>query len=205
MSVSDKQIFDKLREMSGGKLTQEQVDGLNAVIQAGHRESIIQAFALGTDDVDMHVSLDGMNLIAGFEGFRDTAYKDIAGVWTIGFGTTVYPNGVRVKNGDTCTREQALLWKKHDIEFFERHVNRIITVPLTQRQFDAVVSLVYNIGVKAFEDGTVDDLINAGNIKEATEVWAKYNKARNPKTGKLEVSQGLVNRRTAEIAYFTGK
>lgn len=205
MSASDKQIFDKFREMSGGKLTQEQVDGLNAVIRAGHRASIIQAFSLGEDDVDMHVSLDGMKLIAGFEGFRSVAYKDIAGVWTIGFGTTVYPNGVRVKKGDTCTREQALLWKKHDIEFFERHVNRIITVPLTQRQFDAVVSLVYNIGVKAFEDGTVDDLINAGKHKEAVEVWAKYNKARNPKTGKLEVSQGLVNRRTAEIAYFTGK
>lgn len=205
MSVTDKEIFDKFRAMSGGKLTQEQVDGLNAVIAAGHRADVIAAFAIGSNDVDMHVSLDGMKLIAGFEGFRDKAYRDIAGVPTLGFGTTRYPDGTPVKMGDTCTLEQALLWKKHDIEFFERHVNRIITVPLTQRQFDAVVSLVYNVGVAAFESGKVDDLINQGRLKEAVEVWAKYRNARNPKTKKLEVSQGLVNRRNAEIAYFTKK
>lgn len=202
MSVTDKEIFDRFREMSGGSLTQAQVDGLNAVLAASKREDVIKAFALDLDDVDMHVSLDGMNLIAGFEGYRNKAYKDIAGIWTIGFGTTVYPDGTKVKAGDTCTREQALMWKKHDIAFFEKHVNRIITRGLKQNQFDALVSLVYNVGVSAFESGKVDDLINAGKFQEATEVWAKYNKARNPKTKKLEVSQGLVNRRNAEIAYF---
>lgn len=205
MSITDKQIFDKFREMSGGKLTQEQVNALNAVIAAGHREDVIKAFQLSDNDVYMTTSLDGMKLIAGFESYRDKAYRDVAGVPTIGFGTTVYPNGTKVKMGDTCTKEQALLWKKNDIAKFEKHINDIITVPLKQNQFDALVSLVYNIGPTAFKTGSVDDLINAGNIKEALEVWAKYNKARNPKTGELEVVPGLQNRRNAEIAHFTGK
>ena len=197
----DKAIFDRFREMAGGKLTQEQVNALNAVIAAGHREEIKKAFQV-TDDVYMTTSMDGMRIIAGFESFRDKAYKDVAGVPTIGFGTTVYPNGTKVKMGDTCTKEQALMWKKNDIANFEKHINDIITVPMKQNQFDALVSLVYNIGPTAFKSGSVDDHINSGNIKTALEVWAKYNKARNPKTGKLEVVPGLQNRRNAEIAYF---
>jgi len=197
----DKAIFDRFWEMAGGKLTQEQVNALNAVIAAGHREEIKKAFQV-TDDVYMTTSMDGMRIIAGFESFRDKAYKDVAGVPTIGFGTTVYPNGTKVKMGDTCTKEQALMWKKNDIANFEKHINDIITVPMKQNQFDALVSLVYNIGPTAFKSGSVDDHINSGNIKTALEVWAKYNKARNPKTGKLEVVPGLQNRRNAEIAYF---
>lgn len=197
--MSDKKIFDRLREMSGGKLTQEQVDGINAVIAAGHREDIRKAFSI-TDDVYMNVSLEGMQLIAGFEGYRSTAYLDSAGIWTIGFGTIKYPNGVRVKKGDTCTREQALMWKKHDIAYFEKKVNDIITVPLKQGQFDALVSFVYNIGETAFANGRVDDFINAGKTEEALKVWASYNKARV--RGVLTPIAGLTNRRNAEIAYF---
>ena len=199
MSVTDKEIFDKFREMAGGKLTKEQVEALNAVIAAGQREEVIKAFAIH-DDVYMTTSLKGMQIIAGFESYRSTAYKDSVGVWTIGFGTTVYPNSKKVSQGDTCTKEQALMWKAHDVAFFERHINRIITVPLKQNQFDAIVSLVYNIGVRAFEDGSVDNLINAGKIEEALTVWAKYNKGRIG--GVLKPIAGLTNRRTAEIAHF---
>lgn len=201
MSVTDKDIFDKFRAMAGGSLTAEQVKGLNAVIAAGHRQNIIAAFAIN-DDVYMYTSMEGMTVLAGFEGYEKVAYKDIAGVWTIGFGTTRYPDGTKVKQGDVCTKDQALLWKKHDIEFFENHVNRIITVQVKQNQFDALVCLVYNIGVAAFEKGSIDNHINEGRIDKALEVWAEYRNARNPKTGKLEVSKGLVNRRNAEIALF---
>lgn len=199
--MSDKELFDRLREMSGGTLTQQQVDGVNAVLTAGLSGAIREMFKV-VHGVTMSVSLNGMAILAGFEGFRADAYLDGAGVWTIGFGTTIYPNGIRVKKGDTCTREQALIYKKHDVQFFEKHVNRIITVPLKQNQFDALVCLVYNIGVGAFESGSVDNLINSGKVAEAVSVWSKYRNVRNPKTGKLEVSKGLVNRRTAEISLF---
>lgn len=201
MSVTDKDIFDKFRQMAGGSLTQEQVDGLNAVIRAGQRQQVIDMFAI-YDDVYMTTSLEGMALIAGFEGYKDKAYLDGAGVWTIGFGTTVYPDGSRVKKGDSCTYDQAIMWKKHAIAGFEKAVNEIITVPMKQNQFDALVSLTYNIGATAFHKSSIDDLINAGKTSEALEVWAKYRNIRNPKTNKLEVSKGLVNRRTAEIEYF---
>lgn len=197
--MSDKQIFDRLREMSGGRLTQDQVNGINAVIEAGHRAEIRKAFEL-SDDVYMTTSLEGMHLIAGFEGYRSVAYLDSASVWTIGFGTIKYPNGTRVKKGDTCTKEQALMWKKHDIAYFEEKVNKIITVPLKQGQFDALVSFVYNIGETAFANGRVDDLINTGKTEEALKIWASYNKARV--SGVLRPIAGLTNRRNAEIAYF---
>lgn len=197
--AEDKRIFDKFREMSGGRLTVEQVNALNAVLYAGHREDIKRAFEI-SDDVYMTTSLAGMNLVAGFEGYRDKAYRDSAGIPTIGFGTTRYPNGELVKMGDTCTRDEALLWKQHDIKDTEKWVNEIITVPLKQHQFDALVSFVYNIGPTAFREGSVDDYINKGDLKSATEVWAKYNKARV--SGKLTVIKGLDNRRKAEIAYF---
>ena len=92
------------------------------------------------------------------------------------------------------------MWKKHDIAYFEKKVNDIITVPLKQGQFDALVSFVYNIGETAFANGRVDDFINAGKTEEALKVWASYNKARV--RGVLTPIAGLTNRRNAEIAYF---
>ena len=86
------------------------------------------------------ISEIGLKLIAQFEGCYLQAYLCPANVWTIGIGTTVYPNGVKVKKGDKCTEEQALKYLRHDLKSFEKTVNDSVKVPLSQNQFDALVS-----------------------------------------------------------------
>lgn len=114
----------------------------------------------------------------------------------------MYPNGNAVRQGDKITKAQSTEYTENAVAIFEKAVNRLIKVPLTQMQFDALVIFVYNIGATAFVAGTVDDKLNAGNIDAAIATWAQYNKVRNAKTGKLEVDKGIVNRRAAEIKIF---
>jgi len=99
-----KHIFDFLRKISGGKLTQKQVDAADKLIATAY-DDLNDMLGIATDE--MHISPSGINLICNFEGKRLTAYDDGVGVWTIGFGTTVYPNGIKVMKGDTCTEAQA--------------------------------------------------------------------------------------------------
>lgn len=84
-----------------------------------------------------------------FEGYRDVAYRDSAGVLTIGFGTTR-----NVKEGMTCTEEQAERWLREDLELAERFVSTIPEID-TQGKFDAVVDFVYNLGIGNFESSTL--------------------------------------------------
>ncbi|MBL4859521.1 MAG: lysozyme, partial [Acinetobacter sp.] len=134
-----KQIFDYLRKISGGTLTQKQVDAANQVITTATDSAVADMLGLAIDQ--MVVSLFGVDLICGFEGKRLTAYDDGVGVWTIGFGTTVYPNGIKVKKGDTCTEAQAKAYMTYDLKKFEAAVNNSVKMPLNQNQFDALVSL----------------------------------------------------------------
>ena len=85
----------------------------------------------------MSVSNKGVDLICEFEGKRLVAYDDGVGIWTIGFGTIKYPNGTRVKKGDTCTLDQAKEYMRHDLIEFEHTVNSSVKVPLNHNQFDA--------------------------------------------------------------------
>jgi len=144
----------------------------------------------------MHVSPSGVDLICNFEGLRLKAYDDGVGVWTIGFGTTKYPNGIRVKKGDTCTLDQAKAYMQNDLKSFEQTVNNTVKVPLSQNQFDALVSLAYNIGSTAFKNSTLVRQLNEGNYKAAANqfnVWVNAGGKR---------MQGLVNRRAAERTLF---
>ncbi|TCM62290.1 GH24 family phage-related lysozyme (muramidase) [Acinetobacter calcoaceticus] len=144
----------------------------------------------------MKTSNFGVNLICGFEGKRLTAYDDGVGVWTIGFGTTIYPNGLKVKKGDTCTEAQAKQYMQNDLKKFESAVNSAVTVELTQNQFDALVSLAYNIGSGAFSKSTLVRKLNAKDYKGAAtqfDVWVNAGSKR---------MQGLVNRRAKEKAVF---
>ena len=189
-----KMIFDKLRELCGGSLTQKQVDATNEVIASATDSTIADMLGIAIDQ--MVVSLFGIDLICGFEGLRLKAYDDGVGVWTIGFGTTIYPNGIRVKKGDTCTEAQAKAYMAHDLKKFESTVNRAVTVPLNQNQFDALVSLAYNIGIGAFSKSTLVKKLNAGDIRGAAEqfdVWVNAGGKR---------MQGLVNRRVKEKGIF---
>ncbi|MFX5276963.1 lysozyme [Acinetobacter baumannii] len=141
----------------------------------------------------------GLNLIKGFEGKRLNAYDDGVGVWTIGFGTIKYPNGVRVKKGDTCTEQQAETYLKNDLTKFEVAINKLVKVPLTQNQFDALVSLTYNIGSGAFKNSTLLKKLNKGDYQGAADQFLVWNKAGG------KVMKGLVRRREAERALFLKK
>lgn len=175
-----KQFFDEARKIAGGKLTQSQVDQLNVVV----------------DDLTpgKTTSASGIDLICSFEGLRLNAYDDGVGVWTIGYGTTII-NGVKVKKGDTCTEAQAKQYMASDLKKFEAAVNKV-QVPLNQNQFDALVSLAYNIGTSAFASSTLLKKLNSGDYKGAAAQFDVWNKAGG------KVMKGLVNRRAKEKALF---
>lgn len=144
----------------------------------------------------MKISNNGLNLIKQFEGLRLNAYDDGVGVWTIGYGTIKYPNGVRVKRGDKITQAQADQYIANDVATFERAVNMLVNVPLNQNQFDALVSFTYNLGATNLAASTLLKKLNSKDYKGAAAEFPKWNKAGG------KVMTGLVRRRKAEMELF---
>lgn len=150
-----------------------------------------------------HISDTGLNLIKSFEGLAKKgedglihSYRCIAGRWTIGYGST---KGVR--SGMRITEQEAEERLAEDLKTFENDVKRYVQVPLTQNQFDSLVSLVFNIGGANFSKSTLVKKINKGLYDEVPEQILRWNKARV--AGELKVVRGLVRRRTAEAALFS--
>lgn len=144
----------------------------------------------------MKISKAGLDLLKVYEqgphgGFARKAYKCSGGVWTIAWGHT---RGV--KEGDTCTAEQADAYLLDDVAFAEGAVNRLVEVPLTQPQFDALVCLVFNIGAGAFAGSTLLRLLNAGDYTGAANQFPRWNKSKGV------ILNGLVARRADEKALF---
>jgi lysozyme len=190
--VNSKIIFDYLRKLSDGVLTQAQVIATDKLLSIDF-DAVKNMLGIPES---MSVSNKGVDLICEFEGKRLAAYDDGVGVWTIGFGTIKYPNGVRVKKGDTCTLDQAKEYMRHDLIEFEHTVNSSVKVPLNQNQFDALVSLAYNIGSNAFKSSTLVKKLNTGDYQGAADqfnVWVNAGGKR---------MQGLVNRRDREKLLF---
>ncbi len=190
--MNSKDIFDYLRKLSGGVLTQAQVIATDKLLSIDF-DAVKNMLGIPES---MSVSNKGVDLICEFEGKRLVAYDDGVGIWTIGFGTIKYPNDVRVKKGDTCTLEQAKEYMRHDLIEFEHTVNSSVKVPLNQNQFDALVSLAYNIGSNAFKSSTLVKKLNTGDYKGAADqfnVWINAGGKR---------MQGLVNRRDREKLLF---
>lgn len=141
---------------------------------------------------NMKTSENGINLIKRFEGIKLQAYKPTPNdVWTIGYGHT---NGV--KRGDVITTEQAVEFLKKDIVIYENAVNRLVNIELTQNQFDALVSFVFNIGVGAFKKSTMLKFLNANHIPLAAGQFDRWNKQKG------KVLDGLKARRKAEKELF---
>ena len=148
----------------------------------------------------MKCSDQGRALIQSFESCRLTAYRDGGGVLTIGWGHT----GTEVVPGMTITQSQAEALFGDDIADFERDVNSLVKVPLTQGQFDALVSFSYNCGsdidddtrAEGLGDSTLLRLINAENFADAANEFPKWNKDNG------KVSNGLTRRRKAERELF---
>lgn len=141
-------------------------------------------------------SARGIALIKRFEGLRLRAYKDVAGVWTIGYGHT--GPDARAGSAITSARAEALL--RRDLRRFEAAVARLVTVPIGQARRDALVSLAFNIGIGAFGRSTALRRLNAGDPDGAAEAMRWWNKA--TVAGRKVVVRGLTRRRAAETALF---
>lgn len=147
------------------------------------------------------VGVEGMKLIKKWEGCKLTAYKDSVGVWTIGWGTTKYPNGIRVKQGDKITQVEADAMLKRQVQEHADGMLQYISVSkLNQNQYDALASFHYNLGRHILKGSTLATYLNAGDWNKATNSMLQYNKGRI--NGVLTVLKGLQNRRNAEVELF---
>jgi lysozyme len=147
-------------------------------------------------------------IISEFEGlYRDKknrkiiAYKDLAGVWTIGYGNTFNPfTGEKVKEGMVIDEKTALDWLNKDIQQRQLSLKKILKRTPTANQLSAMTSLAYNIGLNAFADSSIRKNFDAGDFKKAADSFLLYNKAR--KNGVLVVIDGLDRRRKMERELF---
>lgn len=132
--------------------------------------------------------------IAGYEGFVDHTYKDVAGIKTIGYGHT----GKDVKDGQTITRQEAQALLVKDANAHWDAAKKYIRVPLYQYEADAYASFVFNVGVTNFRNSTLLKKLNQCDYAGACAQLKKWVYASGRKV------QGLVNRRNAEYRMCMG-
>lgn len=133
-----------------------------------------------------------LELVKRFEGCKLKAYLCPANVWTIGYGTT----GPEIKEGLEISQDDAENYLRRDLVRFGEEVDAAVKVNITQSQFDALVSFVYNVGPGAFRKSTMLRKLNAGDYLGAALEFPKWNR------GGGVVLNGLVRRRAAEQAMF---
>ena len=148
----------------------------------------------------MKTSDKGLALLKQFEGFSARPYLCPAGVPTIGYGATYYPDGKKVTLRDKpVTEADATAMLRSMLVQYENGVSRYVQVPITQGQFDALVSFAYNLGLAALKGSTLLRLVNERNYVGAAAQFSRWNKA----SGK--VLPGLTRRREAERKLFVGQ
>ena len=136
-----------------------------------------------------------MRLIKESEGCVLKAYPDPAtggAPWTLGWGHT----GSDVTPGKVITQAEADRLLDEDVDIFERGVNRLVNVDLTQGQFDALVCFAFNLGLGALQQSTLLKLLNAGDYEGAAKQFQRWDKAGG------KVMAGLTKRRQAESELF---
>jgi lysozyme len=134
-----------------------------------------------------HISDEGLSKIKQYEGLRLKSYKDVGGVWTIGYGNTRH-----AKPNMEISNQQADLFLREDIATFEQAVERLVKVPLNDNQFAALVSFSFNVGSGALEKSTLLKKLNAGDYECVPNELLKWNKVQG------KAVTGLTNRRNAE-------
>ena len=144
----------------------------------------------------MKVSSKGLELIKEFEGFSSVAYLCSAKKATIGYGNTFWEDGTPVKIGDQISKERAETLLKHVVDNFSVAVEVDIKIEVTQNQFDAMVSLAYNIGLGAFKNSTLLRQLNRGNFVGASQEFLRWNKSNG------KPLPGLTRRREREKLLF---
>lgn len=140
----------------------------------------------------MKTSNEGLDFIKGVEGVEYKAYQDTGGVWTIGVGHT----GPDVFEGQIADKAQVMQWLADDVVEAEDAVNRLVKVPLSQSQFDALVSFVFNLGEGQFSRSTLLRKLNANDYDGARKEFKRwvYDNGR--------MLAGLVKRRYGEAEMF---
>lgn len=147
----------------------------------------------------MQVSNNGIALIKRFEGCVLTAYPDPGtggAPWTIGYGWTGMVDGKSVRPGmkiDMATADRLL---RTGVVSFDLAVSKMLKVAVTQNQYDALVSLAYNIGTRALSTSTLMRKLNAGDTKGAADEFLRWNRSGG------KVIPGLTSRRSAEREVF---
>lgn len=144
----------------------------------------------------MQPSRNATQLIANFESCRLVAYQDDKGIWTIGFGHT----GPEVVKGLVWTPQEALEHLAADMGFAAHVIQKAVKITINQNQFDALCSLVFNIGCGNFEHSTLLSRVNQGQLVLAAAQFPEWDEER--KGGVMQRSVGLLRRRLAERDLF---
>jgi len=128
----------------------------------------------------MRTTKQGLDLIKGFEGFQSKAYRCPAGVPTIGYGCTFYLDGTHVRmTDDPITEAQAMGLLKEQLKYYEEGVNRYVKTKVTQSQFNALVSFIYNVGIGNFKNSTLLKKVNQDpNDKTIAHEFKRWNKCK---------------------------
>lgn len=143
----------------------------------------------------------GLALIRKYEGFRSKPYICPAGIPTIGYGSTYYEDGNKVKLTDAAISEaRANLMLKAHASKFASQVQSLVRVRITDNQLAALTSFAYNLGINALKNSTLLRSLNAGDFGKAADEFLKWDKA--TVNGKLTVLKGLSTRRKDERALF---
>lgn len=139
----------------------------------------------------------GIELLKYFEGFRSKPYLCQAGVATIGYGSTFYPDGSKVTLKDPAiSKEDADVLLMLVVDRFEIAVDNLVTIAINENQFSALVLFTYNIGVAAFARSTMLRKLNGGDVLGAADEFKRWVKAGG------KISAGLKVRRKAERELF---
>jgi lysozyme len=143
----------------------------------------------------MQISFNGIKALKEREGFKKEAYLDTGGVWTIGYGTTVWKDQP-VTPGMVMNEAEAEEALRADLAWAQTAVNRLVKTKLTQNMYDALVSFVYNIGESAFARSTMLRLLNIGLYREAGAQFDRWIYDNGEKV------KGLIIRRKGERRQF---
>ncbi len=140
-----------------------------------------------------NINKPGVDLVKEMEGFYPDAYRCPAGVWTIGYGHTA-----GVSPGQKVTKQQAEQLLREDLDGSAAAVERLISVPLTDNQFAALVSFTFNVGEGNLATSTLRRKLNTGDYNAVPSQLSVWVMATDPATGKKRPLNGLVRRRAAE-------
>lgn len=149
----------------------------------------------------MITSFGGIAFIASFEGFKSKAYLDVGGLYTIGYGHLIKGSEWYLKYSE-ITEDQGREILSKDLREAERCVNLLVISPITQYQFDALVSFTFNLGCGTLKSSMLLNLINRG-VGHPEDEFLLFNKAKVK--GVYKTIRGLLKRRVMEREVFLGR